>query len=279
MVDNVPELAAYPGAASAMIVDAHDPDCDGAPDDDPTECVPREFMGATPRSRESLSCVIPKTLGNAQACLVGGPTCADTYGDVACAPSNYCAPTAICNSACSDLRCDDPAALIQLPHISCPLPYAQVNTEVQVCSNLPRLLALDDNGAPLGVLACDPSLPAQMRRVGQPFADQVEYVSGALQVKIAPLSVDQCKFEITGSGSMSASGAQSYYAAIAAFPLASPADHGLMLPIVFKPVAIGADCNLADYTTPCTLEGGGGADPGLPACLVTPVASAEIVVD
>lgn len=276
-VDNADELnlGEYGAAASAMIVTPDDPDCDSfkvteQPNKD--ECVPEEYNSVARRSRDSLSCLLYEPVGtgsgSANACVAGGPTCKDGPGEVACAPSTWCTPTALCGTVagCNDVVCDDiPTAT---PHFNCSLFY-DANTS-RWCSGTRAVLTVA-NSFP-GV-ECDPTRVTMMRKPTMPawFETLVYGSIDEMWLTVAPKVQNLCEFELKASGPLQTTPMglpRLAYPAAIALPLKKPVDgRGLIMPILLRgePVAgcteLLGNCSLNSYSN----------DVGLPACLAAPI--------
>lgn len=281
-IDDVPELAELDNAQSAMIVTKDDQDCDGYFSYDETlECFEDEYMGAMRMSRDTLSCLIPKTdqATARQSCIVGGRTCADGVPSDGCAPSNYCIATDLCLSGCTDLDC---MLTTGAPFILCMLPATNTPPR-EFC---PGANAVVDLPGLLGIpMSCDPLLGTKLRTTDQPFTTSLTYTSGSggMALTLATIDDDKCMYALYAEGDLQRTSLDAtiinYRTAIAA-PLLSPVkERGVAMPLVVR--AMDTQCTNPDGGCSVIVPGAGGAlvDPGLAACVNSTPAPSTIVID
>lgn len=90
----------------SFIVSPDDPDCDGLPKDDPSECNNQAWFGKRPASLDELSCLVAQV--DTATCFLGGPECIDGMAkspQSQCAPTNYCVPKRVCTACAGQLSC------------------------------------------------------------------------------------------------------------------------------------------------------------------------------
>lgn len=236
-VDNLEAIGKFSGATSAMIATEDDPDCDGFPDEDPKECVMREYAGQAPLTRDSLSCMLETPIttanGTTTACIAGGGTCADGSGEDpdGCHPSSYCLPGGLCK-ACANLTCD--GGLVNqdaITHVVCTLPTREESSTGEVFCSGNAGISLQSIVP--GIQCAD---AAKMRDLVQPFDTHIDYASGG-SITLQTVDAAQCLYKFVASGAVPSVGSvvRRDLPAILAVPLVLPVKgRGIGIPILFR---------------------------------------------
>jgi hypothetical protein len=244
-------------AASAMIVDRLDPDCDGYLEGDTTpgqaECRPYEHLSQSPMARDALTCATRTPVRtDVSACVTGGETCVDGPGTVpdSCAPSAYCMPSKVCElCTAADPRCNpyplsSTDASLPVPHIRCDVGYDPGIASQEVVAFCPQSVTTLDLRTAFPSIACDDSRHAKLRRrTDSTFDTELTYATSntASRIKLAPLDEPACQFEFTTDGELLTTPFNlGIYAfpALLAVPLVKPVvGRGLAIPIVFRAIA------------------------------------------
>jgi hypothetical protein len=275
-VDGVADLSGF-NAQDAVIATKDDPDCDGFPDDDPLECLPRAFLAQKPPGRADLRCSISEVRVNpggesTQMCIAGGGTCVDGLGPdpMGCHPSSYCLPTQLC-ATCPDLQCDQFVTNRQLiTHVLCTLPSLELGSGVeQFCSG----------SAPLNLHSLYPQLScvdaAKIRDGIRPWGSSLVYANNAA-IMLDTLDSVTCAYTISASGDVPLIGpgvVRRDYPALFSVPLLAPVKYrGFAIPVLFQVVKDG--CTSAPT---CQIKVAAGET--MDSCLNQPVNPDQLVAD